>query len=101
MSIKVNDKEFIRDQFDNIYKTAVSITKAYNSEYIPLNLLWQLLEKSKLKKNKKLKGFDVAYNKTVDTLYTTSMKYCETYDLHKRLPMIVFKKYISVVKENI
>ena len=101
MSNKVNDKKFIRDQFDNIYNTALEITKAYNSEFIPLNLLWELLQKSKLKKNKELKGFDVSYNKTVDTLYSTSMNYCERYDLNKRLPMIVLKKFISIISENI
>lgn len=101
MSNKVNDKKFIRDQFDNIYNTALEITKAYNSEFIPLNLLWELLQKSKLKKNKELKGFDVSYNKTVDTLYLTSMNYCERYDLNKRLPMIIFKKFISIINENI
>ena len=92
--------KIILDSLDRIYNNSVEITKAYNSEYIPLNTLWELTQRSKQKKNKNQKAHVKGYNGMIDKLYKVSMNYCEQYDLNKRLPMVVLKKYISVLKES-
>jgi len=99
--MKKKELQLVKTHLDKIYDTSVEITVAFNSEYIPLNTLWELLNRSKLKKDKRLKGFDDNYNKMLDVLYTVSKGYCETYELNKRLPMVVFKRYIKELKDNL
>lgn len=101
MQINKTQNELIKDSYDKIYNTALEITKAWNSEYITLKILYELLMKSKLKKNKKLKDFVKNYNKTIDLLYKCSMSYCGNNDLNKKLPMITLKLYIDELKKGL
>lgn len=98
---KTTPKELAINQLDKIYTTGLDITKAYNSQYIPLNLLKELLKKSKIKLNKELKGFDDKWNKMLDVLLSVCTGYCDTYELNSKLPMIVFKRYIKELKTNL
>ncbi len=93
--------ELMRNKLDDIYKTATEITVAYNSQYIPMNALWELLNKSRLGKNKELKGLDKNWNKVMDNIYIASKRHCNENKLEDRLPMIIFKTYIDVVKDNL
>jgi hypothetical protein len=91
----------ISRSFDKILKTAKEVTVAYNSNYIPLNALYDLLQKSKMKKNKELGSFPKAYNKTIDMLYASSKRYCEANDLNNRLPLVVLGTYIECLKDGL
>ena len=91
----------IKKSYDKIYDTSVNITKAYNSEYIPLNTLYQLLQVSKMKKNKKIKDIVKNYNVTIDVLYTSCKSYCEKNNLGTRLPMSVLDVFINQLKSNL
>jgi hypothetical protein len=93
--------KLIAKSFDKLYKTAKEVTVAYNSKYIPLNALFELIKKSKMKQSKDLGEFPKAYNKTLDLLYTTCKGYCERNDLNSRVPMIVLKTYIDTLKKGL
>ena len=93
--------ELIKTQLDKIYNDAIEITGAFNNKYIHIDTLWELLNKSRLKSNKDLKGLDKNWNKMMDTLYEVSYRYCSTNKLEKRLPMMVFKTYIDMLKDNL
>ena len=91
----------ISKSFEKLYKTAVEITVVYNSKYIPLNTLFELIKRSKLKKNKELGEFPKVYNNTLDLLYKTCKNYCDTNSLSNKMPMIVFDKYIEQLKKGL
>ena len=100
--MKKKQKKLVIGSLDKIYTTAIEITKAYNSEYIPLNLLDNLIIQSKFPITEKaLDEFRDKYNNMLTTLYTVSKGYCEQYETNERLPMIVFKRYIKQLKENL
>lgn len=89
---------------DKMYKQAEEITEAYNSKYIPSNLLHKLLNGYRANsgdKSKAVKAMEKSWNKLLDALYATSYNYCRENDLDYKLPMIVFKEYIGICKDNL
>ena len=96
-----DQNKVISKSFDKLYKTAKEVTVAYNSKHIPLNTLFELIKKSKLKKNKELGEFPKVYNNTLDLLYKTCKNYCDNNDLDNKLPMIVLNTYIECLKDGL
>ena len=93
--------ELIKKSFTKLYDTALEITEAYNSKYIPLNALFDLIKASKMKKDNKLGDFPKVYNQTLDLLYKVSMDYCNANKLDKRLPMVVLNQFINQLKSGL
>ena len=96
---KQND--LVSRQFDKLYKTALEVTVAYNKEYIPLNALFELIKAAKMKKNKSLGNFPESYNNMLDVLYKVSKSHCDENNLSKKLPMVVFKEFINLIKKGL
>ena len=93
--------DLLKKSFDKIYTTSVSITKEYNSEYIPLNTLYTILTKSKVTKNKEIKDFHKAYNNTIDVLYKCCKDWCDKNDIGTRMPLTVLQVFINQIKNNL
>ena len=96
------EKEDGRNHLDRIYSDALEITEAYNCKYIPLNTLKVLLDASKPKDpHPQLIEWTKKWVTMIDNLYTVSDRHCKQFDLDDKLPMITFKKFINVLKENL
>lgn len=94
--------ELIKAQFDQIYTTAFRVTREFNNEYIPLNTLKVITDKSKFKKvDKGMAKFIKLYNELMATLYECSESYCKEQGLQKGLPLSVLKMFINQIKINL
>lgn len=94
--------ELMRKTLDKMYGDAIEITAAFNAQYIPMDTLWEVLHKNRFQE-----GIDLpiikaeSWDKIMDNIYIASKRYCNENKLEDRLPMIIFKTYIDVVKDNL
>ena len=93
--------ELISKSYDKLYDQALDVTSAYNSKYIPLNTLFDLIKSFRMKENKKLGDFPKQYNKTLTLLYAHCFAYCNDNELDNKLPMVAFEIYINQLKKGL
>jgi len=98
---KKTQNKLIKDSYEKIFKTANSVTKAYNCEYIPLNTLKMLLDSSKLKTKTVTDEFTENYNHTILLLYACCETHCRQHGLSDRVPMVILRLFIDSLKEGL
>lgn len=101
MKVEVKERPeqtLMKSQLDKIYDTILEATKAFNQQYVHMDTLWEILHSNRIESKEQL---HINWNKVLDALYIESKKYVNKNVLEDRLPLIVFKTYIEVIKENI
>lgn len=98
------EQTLMKSQLDKIYGTIQEATAAYNQQYVHTDTLWEQLHSNRMDTNDKSQAVQLLqtnWNKMLDKLYETSYNYCRENNLSYKLPMIVFKEYIKIMKDNI
>ena len=98
---QANVKRMTRKHFEKIYKSAEAISKAYHTDgAIPLITIKEILDKAKLKSGGVVVAqFEKEFNKCLTLLYDCCKKQAD--ELNGRLPLLIFRKYIDTLKDNI
>lgn len=103
MKLETKIQKLFFKMLDTLYDSAHKICKQWDKKCIPLNLLKELIEKSKFKntekENKALEKFEINNHKVMDSMYKVFEKSAK-YMKSQEVPLIILQKCIEIVKKN-
>ena len=103
MKLETKIQKLFFKMLDTLYDSAQKICKQWDKQAIPLNLLKELIERSKFKntekENKVLEKFKIDNYRVMDSMYKACEKSAKYIGLQE-VPLIILKKCIEIVKKN-
>jgi hypothetical protein len=103
MKLETKIQKLFFKMMDTLYDSAQKICKQWDKQCISLNLLKELIEKSKFKnpekENKALAKFEIDNYRVMDSMYNACEKSAKNIG-SQEVPLIILKKCIEIVKKN-